>query len=581
MSKELIIGMAGSGGDGVVSAGESLINAVAMSGYHAIQTKSFGPQIRGGESSMRIRISVDELLSTGELLDVAIALNWDDYMKFGGELGVKKGAIILYDSNSNIAPEDIPLKDSEPSQVIAVPFEDIAVNNAGTSKAKNVVVLGILAGYFGIANDALIAGIRKKFAKKSKEILEGNEKAFFAGVEYASEHPLQDKSLVLDAPDSNAGKKMLTDGNEMAASAALFAGCEFYGGYPITPSSEVMHTLSREIWYQGGSLLQMEDEIAGLGAAVGASFAGKKSFSATSGPGMSLKAEMLGLASIAELPVVVFNVQRGGPSTGIPTKSEQSDLFNAAFGAHGDVIRPVLAPVNVADTFPIVVESFNIAEYYQTPVIILSDQELSQRKDTFDPIDTSKYKIVDRKFASKEDMDPYVRFKITDDFISPISYPGLEGGNYLASGIEHNEKGAPTASGEIHAAMNDKRIKKLDPLKEREDLFEIHGNPNAKLALISWGSLAGVTKEAYEIMTAEGVDVKLLIPRLVFPIAEKVFENFFKGVEKGLFVEQSHLGQLFHTVRAFLDVPGGFKKLNKSGSNPILPSEIIRTLKSL
>ncbi len=581
MSRELIIGMAGSGGDGVVAAGESLINAVAMSGYHAIQTKSFGPQIRGGESSMRIRVSVDEILSAGEYLDVAIALDWEEFMKFGGELQTAKGAIIIYDSKSGIAPADIPLKDAQPGHVIAAPIEDLAVEHAQTAKAKNVVVLGLLAGWFGIANDALIAGIRKKFSKKAKEVLEGNEKAFFAGVEYSKQNPIQDKSKVLDAPKSNAGKKMITDGNEIAASAALFAGCEFYGGYPITPSSEVMHTLSREIWYYGGSLLQMEDEIAGLGAAIGASFAGKKVFSATSGPGMSLKSEMIGLASIAELPVVLFNVQRGGPSTGIPTKSEQSDLFNAAFSAHGDIVRPVLAPVNVRDTFPIVVEAFNIAEQYQTPVIILSDQELSQRKDTFDPIDLKQFKFVDRKFATKADMNPYNRFKFTADGISPISYVGQEGGNYLASGIEHNEKGGPTSSGEIHHKMNEKRIGKLNPLKERADLFEIHGNENAKLALISWGSVSGVVKEAYLQLKSEGVDVKLMIPRLVYPIAEKVFEKFFKGVDKGLIVEQSHMGQLYHVLRAFVDVPGGIKKFCKSGSNPIVPSEVIRTLKAL
>ena len=179
----------------------------------------------------------------------------------------------------------------------------------------------------------------------------------------------------------------MVDGNDLCAAAAIVAGCEFFGGYPITPSSEIMHFLGREIWKYGGTMLQAEDEIAGVGAVVGASFAGKKAMTATSGPGMSLKTEMLGLASIAELPLVCVNVQRGGPSTGIPTKAEQSDLFQAAFSAHGDVIRPVLAPVSAEDMFAITVEAFNIAEYYQTPVIILSDQEIGQRKETAEPID--------------------------------------------------------------------------------------------------------------------------------------------------------------------------------------------------
>ena len=191
----------------------------------------------------------------------------------------------------------------------------------------------------------------------------------------------------------------MTDGNEISAAAAIFAGCEFFGGYPITPSTEVMQFLNREIWKYGGSVLQAEDEIAGIGAVVGASFAGKKALTATSGPGMSLKTEMLGLATIAELPLVCINVQRGGPSTGIPTKSEQSDLYQAAFSAHGDVVRPVLAPTCVADSFSTTVEAFNVAEEYQTPVILLSDQEIAQRKETVDPIDTSKFRIVERQAA--------------------------------------------------------------------------------------------------------------------------------------------------------------------------------------
>ena len=167
----------------------------------------------------------------------------------------------------------------------------------------------------------------------------------------------------------------------MCAAAAIFAGCTFFAGYPITPSTEIMQFLDREIWKYGGTVLQAEDEIAGIGAVVGASFAGKKAMTATSGPGMSLKTEMLGLASIAELPLVCVNVQRGGPSTGMPTKAEQSDLFQAAFSAHGDCLRPVLAPTSVGDMFGMTVEAFNLAEHYQTPVIILSDQEISQRKE--------------------------------------------------------------------------------------------------------------------------------------------------------------------------------------------------------
>ena len=209
-----------------------------------------------------------------------------------------------------------------------MPIAQIARDIAGTEKAKNNVVLGLMAGWFGFAPEGLLQGIRKRLGKKGGDVLEKNEKAFAAGQEYAETHPLASARRLEGVPPPSA-PKLLTDGNEMCGAAAIFAGCTFFSGYPITPSTEIMHYLGREIWKYGGVVLQAEDEIAGVGAVVGASFAGKKAMTATSGPGMSLKTEMLGLATIAELPLVCVNVQRGGPSTGIPTKSEQSDLLQA------------------------------------------------------------------------------------------------------------------------------------------------------------------------------------------------------------------------------------------------------------
>jgi 2-oxoglutarate ferredoxin oxidoreductase subunit alpha len=432
-----------------------------------------------------------------------------------------------------------------------------------------------------MGRDSLLAGIRRKFGKKGAEVVQGNESAFAAGLQYAGAHPLRE-ARTLEAPASGMKEgKLVVDGNDMCAAAALFAGCEFFGGYPITPSSEIMHFFGREVWKYGGTMVQAEDEIAGIGAVVGASFAGKKAMTATSGPGMSLKTEMLGLASIAELPLVCVNVQRGGPSTGIPTKSEQADLFQACFSAHGDVVRPVLAPISVADTFGITVEAFNIAEQYQTPVVILSDQEIAQRKETVDPIDTKAFAIVERRRPTAAELEKYERFKATDSGVSPISHPGMPGGAYLASGIEHNERGAPTASGEVHARMNEKRIRKLDPLKHRRDLFVVEGDPQAPVALVAWGSVAGTAREALEVARAEGIHAKLLVPKLLFPVVEEVYADFFRSVRAGLVVEQSHQGQLYRVLRMFVGVPAGVQPLARSGSNPILPSSIVERLRKI
>jgi len=580
MDNDIVIGMAGSGGDGIVSAGDAMITAAALEGYHAVLTKSFGPQIRGGESSCRVRLSTRPVLSSGGTLDVAVALNWDDFLKFGGELPVGGRTTVVYESATGVPTDRLPLPGVTPWESIAVPIAEMAKKNAGTEKAKNSVVLGLLAGWLGVGRDSLLAGIRKKFGRKGAEVVQGNENAFAAGVQYAEEHPLREPRTLAAASGTRDGK-LVVDGNDMCAAAALFSGCEFFGGYPITPSSEIMQFFGREVWKYGGTMMQAEDEIAGIGAVVGASFAGKKAMTATSGPGMSLKTEMLGLASIAELPLVCVNVQRGGPSTGIPTKSEQSDLFQACFSAHGDVVRPVLAPISVADTFGMTVEAFNIAEHYQTPVVILSDQEIAQRKETVDPIDTKAFTVVERRRPVGSELEQYERFKATDSGISPISHPGMPGGSYLASGIEHNERGAPTASGEVHARMNEKRIRKLDPLKHRRDLFVVEGDPHAPVALVSWGSVAGTAREALEIARAEGIQGKLLIPKLVYPVAEEVYADFFRGVQAGLVVEQSHQGQLYRILRMYVNVPSGVQPLARSGSNPILPESIVLRLRKI
>jgi 2-oxoglutarate ferredoxin oxidoreductase subunit alpha len=341
-----------------------------------------------------------------------------------------------------------------------------------------------------------------------------------------------------------------------------------------------MQHFTREVWKYGGAVLQAEDEIAGVGAAVGASFAGTKSMTATSGPGMSLKTEILGLATIAEIPLVVVNVQRGGPSTGIPTKPEQADLYQACFGAHGDVVRPVLAPTTVADTFRTTVDAFNIAEQYQTPVILLSDQEIGQRKETVDLIDVSAIEVIERLRPASSDLEDYARYRLTDTHVSPMSHPGEPGGNYLAAGIEHNEQGAPTASGVMHVKMNEKRFRKFDPLLARRDLFHIEGDPDAPLCLVSWGSSAGNCREAAVLARAEGLPVKLLVPYLLYPIAEKVYHDFFRGVRSGLVVELSHQGQLYRILRMFIDVPAGVTSLCRSGANPFAPREIVRKLRA-
>ncbi|MCK6447640.1 MAG: 2-oxoacid:acceptor oxidoreductase subunit alpha [Planctomycetes bacterium] len=586
MVSDLIFGMAGSGGDGVVSAGESLLAAVSSHGYLGMMTKSFGPQIRGGESSARVRVATKPVHNPGGVLDVAVALNWEDFQKFGTELPLARKTVLIHEAKCGppppelVDPADSVHAPAEivPKEIVAVPIAELTKASAGTEKAKTSVVLGLLCGWFGVPEAGVKRGLAKKFGKKGEGLLESNERALAAGIEFARTHPLESPRRLDEPPQRSP--KLLCDGNDLCASAALFAGCEFFGGYPITPSTEVMQTLSREIWKYGGAVLQAEDEIAGIGAALGASFAGKKSMTATSGPGMALKTEILGLATIAELPLVILDVQRGGPATGIPTKSEQADLFQAVFSAHGDVLRPVLAPVSVADTFAVTVEAFNLAERYQTPVIVLSDQELAQRKEIVEPIELSRFTLETRVRPNAQELVNYQRFRLTENGVSPISHPGQPGGSYLGAGIEHNQKGDPTASGEVHAQMTKKRFAKFAPLEARRDLFEVFGPSDAPFALISWGSSAGVAREACELANAKGLRTKLLVPRLLWPIAAPIYREFLASVEAGLVVELSYQGQLLKLLRMELDLPKGLVSFSRSGANPFRPDQVLAALEA-
>jgi 2-oxoglutarate/2-oxoacid ferredoxin oxidoreductase subunit alpha len=578
MAGDLVIGMAGSGGDGIISAGESLIAAAVKEGYYAMMTKSFGSQIRGGESSCRVRLCTSPIYNAGGTLDVAVVLDWADFNRFGAELPVDNHTLVIYEAASGVDPSQLPVSGAVPSEAVAVAITDLA--KPFGDKAKNMVVLGLLAGWLGICRESLLHGIGRKLGRKGPAVLATAQQAFAAGEAFAKANPLETQRTMAPAQPP-AGGLLLADGNDVCAVAALFAGCRFFGGYPITPSSEIMQLLSRELWKYGGSFLQAEDEIAGIGAAVGASFAGKKAMTATSGPGMSLKTEIMGLASIAELPLVIVDVQRGGPATGIPTKSEQSDLFQACFSAHGDVLRPVLAPTCVADTFTTTVEAFNIAEQFQTPVILLSDQEIAQRKEAFAPIDTASIQLVDRLQPTAEQLQRYSRFTTTLDGISPISHPGMPGGNYLASGIEHNEAGAPTQSGLVHEHMLEKRFRKFDPLRNRGDLIEIDGNIDAPIGVIAWGSTAGVCREAVVLARAKGIAVKLLIPRLIYPVLESVYRRFFANTETGVVIEQSYQGQLYRLLRMYVDVPNNVRSLARPGANPILARDVVTYLEQI
>ncbi len=582
MIRDLILGMAGAGGDGVITAGELLLEAAALEGRYGMLTKAYGPQIRGGESSFRLRLCETPPHTPGADLDLAIALSWPDFRKFN-ELRLGPHSQVLHDAS---ADEELPAEFAallNPQAIIDAPLATLA-KEAGAARSKNLVALGILSAWIGVGEISLARLLASRFSGKSAAILTSSLRAFELGRDWGRERrPLFDLEL-MDRPADAARPLLVADGNHLAGAGAIFAGCEFFAGYPITPASEIMHFMSEHIWKFGGSMLQMEDEIASVGAALGASFAGKKALTATSGPGMDLKSEILGLASMAELPLVIIDVQRGGPATGLPTQSEQSDLFQAAFSAHGDVVRPVLAPTSAADMFQITVQAFNLAEEFQTPVILLSDQLLGQRKEALPPIDVANLPVSERRRAGNTS-EPYQRFRLSDGYISPLAAPGEPGRMFQISGLEHGENARPAISGPNHAGMSRKRLEKFRPLAAERflaerGLFEVYGPAAAKLAFVAWGSSAGAAREAQEELTSRGTPVKLLTPRLLYPVPADLYRDFLFGARRAYVIEQNAQGQLLRLLRMYDALPPGVdvQSFARPAGSPLGAHELILLL---
>jgi len=398
--EDITVAIVGSGGEGIISAGEILIRATSHNGLYGMMIKSYGPQIRGGETLTQIRLKKSPVLSQGDVLDALVVLNWEHYFRLSEEIHLDEKSVVFYDSH-DVLPEELTF----PKDVIlfGVPFSETAKKITGTPLSRNMVALGFLTGRFGLPQESFEREIKQRFARKSEDVAFGNLKAFKKGIELAE---INEALIPFDWSTDNKEPKMILNGNEAISIGALFAGIQFYSGYPITPASDIMEWMAKELPKFEGVFIQTEDEIAAITMAIGASFAGAKAMTATSGPGLSLMTEGIGLAAMAEIPVVIVDVQRSGPSTGIPTKTTQADLFHALFGGHGNLPRVVLAPTDITDAIHIIVHAFYIAEKYQLPVLVLTDQFLGQRLEVIQRIDFNMLRSrgISRTIPNKEEL---------------------------------------------------------------------------------------------------------------------------------------------------------------------------------
>lgn len=562
MRRSLTIGIVGAGGDGVIVLGSLLQRLAASQGYFSQMPRYYGAQIRGGASAIKLSLDAERLSLPEDSADIIVCFNWGKYQELANELPLGAGTLLLYDSDP---PREINL----PEKSFLVGFSKKSQKVTGSTLNKNIVALGLLIRILALPEDQV-----NKTIEESEELglLRKNMPAIEAGKHLFYEFPFPEPRL---SPPQDYFPKVILHGNAAIARAAVRIGCRAFFGYPITPAAEIMQEMQEELSRRGGIFLQAEDEIASAGMSIGASLVGVESMTATSGPGFDLMTEMIGLASAAEIPMVIVDVQRCGPSTGIPTKSEQSDLDHAIYGGHGDAPRVVIAPCDVEGCYRLTIESINIAQYFQTPVILLSDQWLGQTlvatNSEFLKKDYPREKI---KRPAKEDLERYHRYRLTEDFVSPMAVVGDEGPVYQTTGLTHNEMGAPASDFETHHKMHEKRWKKLLPLRQRDELVKIFGEQEHRnrKGIVTWGSSAQIVLEIVKDLGLQR-QVKVCVPELLHPLPRRV-ESFIGSLEKLLVIEMSYSGQFYRYLRSQVDLPEKTEVYCRAGGRPFTKKEL-------
>lgn len=548
---EVVIRIAGNSQDGIQAIGGFLARLAGRSEQEVMTFMTIPATISGGASIFQVRMGSGEVLSSGDEADVLLAFYQHSYE--GHLNSLKKGGIVLYDSD-HVQPKQELQGDYHH---VGVPISGLTVEAIGGTakdKGKNIYALGLIAKMFDLNVPKLEKLLGERFTGKDPSILNNALAAFHAGYSHSLGNILETFKFV-DA-QKKEGHQVVMNGNEAIGYGLIAAGVRFGAGYPITPWSDIMELLRRELPKYGGTFIQTEDEIAAISMAIGGSYAGRVAVTGSSGPGISLKTEALGWAIMAEMPVVIIDVQRGGPSTGMPTNIEQSDLNIAINGGHGDAPRVVIAPANVEDCFYMSIEAVNIARKYSVPVILLTDQGIATRIEAF--VEPNLEKIcqdISPDFSDRADHKPYDLS--AKDGITQHVPPGakiLSGKYPIATGLEHDELGHPTGSPKLHMQMTAKRRKKLQALGATLPLPKVYGPPEGNILLVGWGSTEGPIKEAVDRARAAGDSVSSIHLRHINPLPNGL-ENIFAGFNHVLVVEMNDeglygFGQLGQVLRA-------------------------------
>ena len=569
--KQVTLALSGSGGAGVITAGEMLLRAAAASGLYGLMTRSTGPQIRGGEAAALVTLSGRPVEIHQESYDLLVAVDWLNTDRFAAEINLLEDSLVIGDSGKS---DDAPAFATQSgARRIDVPFKELAASVTGGR--LNMVAFGCISALLGIEASVIEAAIRQKLGGKGEAAVEASLNCLEAGAKAVSAHA--DSSLTgiyaLETPQEKP-TRWLISGNEAAGLGAVRGGVRFAAAYPITPATEVLEWLAPALDKVGGTLVQAEDELASINMIIGASYGGVPSVTATSGPGLALMIESIGLATSSEVPVVIIDVMRGGPSTGMPTKSEQADLNIAVYGLHGDAPHLVVAPMSIGDCLFTTQWAVHLAEAMQAPAIVLSDQFIGQAKAIVDPPANVSF-IAHRQVEPAPTAD-YFRYALTDSGVSPMALPGTPNGQYTADGLEHSPRGTPSSRAEDHIAQSAKRRRKLENFDFGDHWASADGE--GEIAVLTWGSTTEAVRQGAMLSQKAGRPVRVVSLRLLLPAQPEKLSTLLEGVGTVIIVEQSEGAQFYRYLRAFYDLPDQVLTLNQPGPLPISPREVFQMI---
>jgi 2-oxoglutarate ferredoxin oxidoreductase subunit alpha len=567
----------GQQGEGVESTDRIFSTALNRLGYYLYGYRHFSSRIKGGHTNNKIRISTKPIRAISDDLDILVAFDQETIDLNYREL--RQGGVIVADAKfSPTVPEQSGLR------LFSVPFTQIA-DELGTSLYKNMVASGASWALLGLPIDVFNKAVEEEYGRKGQAVVQKNIEAVRLGAEYVislAGGPLPDFQL----EHSDGKAKLFMIGNDAIALGALAGGCRFMPAYPITPASEIMEYLIKKLPKYGGTVIQTEDEIAAINMAIGANYAGVRAMTASAGPGLSLMVEAIGLAGMTETPVVIVDTQRGGPSTGLPTKQEQSDIFALIYGTHGEIPKIVLAPSTIEECFYDGIEAFNLSEQYQCPVILVTDLQLSLGKQTAEELDFKRAKINRGKLLTGtlptlEENSLFKRYGFTEDGVSQRVIPGAKGGIHHVTGVEHDEVGRPSENALNRLKMMDKRLGKLNHVKVTNPIVVDAPHKSPDLLIVDMNSLGGTVDEARVRLDKEGITSNHITVRLLHPFPTAEIAPYIAAAKKVVVVENNATGQLANLIK--LNVGHSDKIVNvlKYDGNPFLPHEIHSKCKEL